>query len=495
MTELLQQIAASSRFRRLAPILGVLAILLVVGGLFTYTHFFRTEPPPFFASEEEHFLYGSIGTEETEGIPYWIWLVLPRLFPEYLPAPGGYAALGILSKDGREMPIGFSKVRIGFERVGINCAVCHTGSYRLNSGDPPTIVPAAPAHQMAPQMYVRFLIACASDPRFTADNIMAEIAKNYRLSPGDRLAYRMIIPFTRRGILRLKQQDAWMDSRPEWGKGRIDPFNPVKFRILQQPVDATIGNSDMEPVWNLNAHAAYVYHWDGLNTNLQEVVLSSALGDGATTKWVNRDFSHWGDTDPHTISSLRRIQNYIGTVKPPKYPLSIDATLAATGATVFQAECASCHAPGGSRTGTLIDAAEVGTDPHRLAMWTAPSAAAYNDYGEGSAWKFSHFRSTKGYASVPLDGLWMRAPYLHNGSVPTLADLLEPVGQRPRFFWRGYDVFDGMRVGFDSFSAEAKRLGTPFDVSRPGNSNAGHTYGTALPADQKRALIEYLKSL
>jgi hypothetical protein len=212
-------------------------------------------------------------------------------------------------------------------------------------------------------------------------------------------------------------------------------------------------------------------------------------------KWVDRDFSRWGDTDPHTMSSLRRIQNYIGTVKPPRYPLTIDATLAAIGAAVFQSACASCHAPGGARTGTLIDATEVGTDPHRIAMWTAPSANAYNAYGDGYAWKFSHFRSTKGYASVPLDGLWMRAPYLHNGSVPTLVDLLEPVDERPRLFWRGYDLFDGTRVGFDSFSAEAKRLGTPFDVSRPGNSNAGHTYGTTLPADQKRALLEYLKTL
>ncbi|HEU5256804.1 MAG TPA: hypothetical protein VFU28_12485 [Vicinamibacterales bacterium] len=495
MTELLQPIARSSKFRRLAPIAGIAAVLLLIGGLFTYTHFFRTEPAPFFATDEDHFLFGSIGTEETDGIPYWIWLVLPRLFPEYLPAPGGYAALGMLSKGGHEMPVGLSKVRIGFERVGINCAICHTGSYRLHAGDPPTIVPTAPAHQMAPQLYVRFLIACASDPRFTADNIMGEIAKNYSLSAGDRLAYRMIIPFTRRAILRLKQQDAWMDSRPDWGKGRIDPFNPVKFRTLRQPIDATIGNSDMQPVWNLNAHAGYVYHWDGLNTNLQEVVLSSAIGDGATMKWVDRDFSRWGDTDPHTMSSLRRIQNYIGTVNPPGYPLPVDATLAAAGAAVFQGACASCHAPGGTRTGTLIDATEVGTDPHRIAMWTAPSATAYNAYGDGYAWKFSHFRSTKGYTSVPLDGLWMRAPYLHNGSVPTLADLLEAVDQRPRLFWRGYDVFDGTRVGFDSFSAEAKRLGTPFDVSRPGNSNAGHTYGTTLPADQKRALVEYLKSL
>jgi mono/diheme cytochrome c family protein len=496
MTELRRDVPArSNRFRRFATIGAVVAVLVIAGGVFIYDHFFRTKPPPFFASDEDHFLFGSIGTEETDGIPYWIWLVLPRLFPEYLPAPGGYASLGMLAKDGHEMPVGLSKVTIGFERVGINCAICHTGSYRLHAGEPPTIVATAPAHQMAPQLYVRFLVACASDPRFTADNIMAEIAKNYSLPPSDRMVYRMIIPFTRRAILRLKDQDAWMNDRPDWGKGRIDPFNPVKFRTLRQPVDATIGNSDMPPVWNLNAHAGYVYHWDGLNTNLQEVVLSSAIGDGATTKWVDRDYSRWNDTDPHAMSSLRRIQNYIGTVKPPVYPLPIDSTLAAAGASVFQGACASCHAFGGARTGTLIDATEVGTDPHRLAMWTPASAAAYNAYGNAHPWNFSHFRSTKGYASVPLDGLWLRAPYLHNGSVPSLADLLEPVDRRPRLFWRGYDVFDGTRVGFESMSVEAKRIGTPFDVTKPGNSNAGHTYGTMLSPDQKRALLEYLKSL
>ena len=48
-------------------------------------HFFREEPAPYFASDEEHFLFGSVGTESRQGVPYWIWLVLPRIFPEHLP--------------------------------------------------------------------------------------------------------------------------------------------------------------------------------------------------------------------------------------------------------------------------------------------------------------------------------------------------------------------------------------------------------------------------
>jgi hypothetical protein len=83
---------------------------------------------------------------------------------------------------------------------------------------------------------------------------------------------------------------------------------------------------------------------------------------------------------------------------------------------------------------------------------------------------------------------------LHNGSVPTLADLLEPVASRPTRFWRGYDVLDPVKVGFISAGAEAMRAGTRYDTSLPGNSNAGHEYGTTLPPEGKRALLEYLKT-
>ena len=62
-------------------------------------------------------------------------------------------------------------------------------------------------------------------------------------------------------------------------------------------------------------------------------------------------------------------------------------------------------------------------------------------------------------------------------------------------FWRGYDLFDPAAVGFVTTGGQARRIGTPYDTSLPGNSNAGHEYGTTLPPDKKRALIEYLKTL
>jgi hypothetical protein len=96
---------------------------------------------------------------------------------------------------------------------------------------------------------------------------------------------------------------------------------------------------------------------------------------------------------------------------------------------------------------------------------------------------------------MPLAGVWLNAPYLHNGAVPTLADLLEPAERRPRTFRRGYDVYDPAAVGFVSHGPEAERDGQPFDTSLPGNGNAGHAYGTLLPPEQKQALVEYLKTL
>ena len=84
-----------------------------------------------------------------------------------------------------------------------------------------------------------------------------------------------------------------------------------------------------------------------------------------------------------------------------------------------------------------------------------------------------------------LDGLWARAPYLHNGSVPSLADVLRPPVERPTTFVVGYDVYDQQRVGFVSDGADARAQGRLFDTRLPGNGNKGHRYGIDLPEADK----------
>ncbi len=101
----------------------------------------------------------------------------------------------------------------------------------------------------------------------------------------------------------------------------------------------------------------------------------------------------------------------------------------------------------------------------------------------------------KGYVAAFLDGIWLKAPYLHNGSVPTLRDLLEPAAERSKVFWRGYDVFDQTKVGFVTDTPDAQRIGTRMDTASKGGGNQGHEFGTALAATEKEALVEYLKTL
>jgi hypothetical protein len=439
---------------------------------------------PQFDNIEDQFKYGSVGIESEEGIPYWIWQVLPRVFADKLPRPGGYAAFGFVWEPGKELPVGFSKAELfGGPRIAINCAFCHTASVRTGERERPRIIAAGPGNQINPQAYVKFLQAVASDPRFESGEILSAIGRLTNLSWMQRMRYRyLFIPATRKALQRQRKQYDWMYRNPEWGPGRIDPFNPVKFGILKQPVDATIGNSDMVPIWNMKARKGMALHWDGLSASLREVVLSSALGDGASRKSIQ-------------LENLARIEQWLLELPATPYPFDVDKTLAAEGRSVYDQQCAQCHAPGGSRTGSIIPVGEVGTDRHRLDMWTPAAPVAYNQFTDKYPWDFSGFRKTDGYVAVPLDGIWLRAPYLHNGSVPSLDELFSAPEKRRATFYRGYDVYDPVRVGFVSDGDVAQRTGSQYDTRLPGNSNAGHLYGIELTPARKKALIEYLKTL
>lgn len=468
-----------------------LVILGVVGiGFAGWYKLLRAEPQPVFTGAEESYKYGSIGADAAEGLPYWVWVVLPSVFPDRL--PGGYDALGIVWEPGHETPVGFSKRTIGFPRIAINCAACHMATYRTAADAPEQIVPTGPSQRFDLQAYVRFLAGCAQDPRFGADTLLPAIEQKTRLSWLDKLLYRyLIIPQTQRGLLDLGKRFVWTTTRPPWGPGRIDPFNPVKFNprllALDPTQDPSIGNSDVMPIWNMQGQAGFALHWDGMNDSLREIVLAGALGDGATKRSL-------------PVAALDQLTEYLKTKTAPPYPFldTVNQSLAAQGKAIFQQHCAVCHAPNGAHTGQMIPIAEIGTDANRLAMWTSEAAQRYNDYTKGYEWDFSHFVDQEGYVAKPLDGVWLRAPYLHNGSVPTLEALLQPAAQRPKLFYRGYDVYDRDQIGFISQGRDAEAYGFRYDTAVAGNGNGGHegaTYGTTLTPSEKQALIEYLKTL
>jgi mono/diheme cytochrome c family protein len=436
----------------------------------------------------DHFKYGAVGTEARVGLPYPVFRALPLLCADKLPPrPGrGYEKLGFLYESpaaGR--PIGTTYSDDKTPLVGLNCATCHAGSYREAPGAPRRIVLGMPAHQMDLQGYARFLTACAQDPKFTASALVEAIRRdNPDFGWFESLLYRWVVfDRVKKGILERAQENSWFDSRPPQGPGRVDTFNPYKKMLgLDLVNDTVVGTVDLPSLWQQRIRQGLWLHWDGNNNSVEERNKSAAIGAGATPESLN-------------LAALGRIEQWILDLQPPSYPAArVDAVRASAGRTVYDAACASCHAPGGARLGQVTPLAEIGTDPERLHSFTAELAAKMNTIGEGRPWKFSHFRKTEGYANMPLDGLWLRAPYLHNGSVPTLRALLFPE-DRPVEFYRAYDVIDWADVGFVWRGADAERQGVKFDTRVRGNGNGGHVYGQELPREQREQLLEYLKTL
>ncbi|RDV24600.1 hypothetical protein DXV75_12945 [Alteromonas aestuariivivens] len=472
-----------------------LIALLLVGALVAYVGWykvFRDVPQPDWirSDPQMRFKYGSIGSEYDAGIPFWIYMVLPQMFPEYLPGNGGYTSLGLPWEEGQVLPIGFTRKTIGFDRVGNNCAMCHTTQYRVSEETSPVYVIAGAGHTVDIEGMFTFLIRSAKDPRFNADNILEQIGMIHDLPFIDKLLYRFaIIPITKKRLLEREEQFAWMfrEDFPDWGRGRDDPMNLTKYFMLNTPMDDSYGPADIPSIWNLQKYDPELLslNWDGATHDVHSVVIDSALGIMGAEPHDKREF----------LEEVAWLQDYLRTLPPPKWPFAIDGALAEEGKTIFDQQCAGCHAS--EQTGKPMPLAMVGTSPARRYTWNRQNAIDANrivsDAGIERAGLVEE--ELPGYVAQFLDGLWLRGPYLHNGSVPTIRDLLLPADQRPVSFYRGYDVYDQQNIGFVSQGSKAQRYGTLLDTRVKGNSNQGHEFGTQLMAADKAALMEYLKTL
>ena len=480
--------------RKFLIFIGVIAAI----ALWLVWPFITNNGPVYYADDEEHFRYGSIGGEDSDGFPYWVVKVLPTAFADKLPGEG-FTSLGFIQEPDHEFPIGFARStnRLGLDVVTQNCATCHVGVLRGSATEPtPAIISAMPGITVNLQAYIQFLIATAQDERFTADHLMPYINEIAHLNPLERLVYRfLVIPQTREELLHQGHDFSFMDHQSRYGPGRVDTFTSYKTRRYGFPAEKLApvelkGIADYPSIWNQRPRQNLRLHWDGNNNDGSERNRTAALALVAPT---TIDFD-----------SMERVRTWLMDLQPPPYPYAIDQDLAAKGQSIYANNCASCHAPkeqGGYQLGTIVPIEEIGTDRGRLDSYTYELASNQNLTFAGITYKgvdqrFSHFKKTNGYTNSLLDGVWLRSPYLHNGSVPTLRDLLNKPEDRPAAFYRGYDVFDAENVGYVSTVAEADgKTFFPYDTRKPGNSNIGHLYGTDLSAQSKAALLEYLKTL
>ncbi|WP_407530469.1 hypothetical protein [Methylobacterium oryzisoli] len=304
------------------------------------------------------------------------------------------------------------------------------------------------------------------------------------------------------------------------GSGLRRDFDAASFMTSQHPSIppfATI--TDIPSVWNQAAR--HLAQWDGsVNSPFWRNIAAALpiVGDPARV-------------DLHNVAI---VANFLHELPPSPYPFNVDITRAGRGEALFREHCAICHKPNND---ALYQYREIGTDMNRAAvlndaaldlLMTGFAASCHNPdfrYTLPSGQTVEPCRmqgeavikrrttpDRQGYITNVLDGIWARAPYLHNGSVPTLYHLLVP-SSRPAQFLRGSTEYDQDHVGFAwelpgvGQAADTSPTLMIYDTSRAGHSNSGHDRDLMVDGKLRRLnwsgvqhleavrdLIEYLKT-
>jgi mono/diheme cytochrome c family protein len=306
-----------------------------------------------------------------------------------------------------------------------------------------------------------------------------------------------------------------IETSPTAGPGRDDPWGLVRNVLFEQETRLTAATS-IPSLFHFESFDWY--HADGNTTSVMQRDFAQAVALGGYVDEATGESS----LRPRNMQALELLWR---KVKSPAWPDevlgAIDRVRAARGEALFQktladpdgreASCADCHS---SASSVLFPLATIATDPNRARSFqqplngrpfpeqlvgglTAIMQTAYARAGvsaeEAESWELRPvaWRATGQYVARRLDGVWATAPYLHNGSVPSLYDLLLPPAARPRTFPLGHREYDPRNVGYTTAVADPVFT---FDASIAGNGNQGHEYGTGLTDDERRDLVEYLKT-
>ena len=268
--------------------------------------------------------------------------------------------------------------------------------------------------------------------------------------------------------------------------------NPVDLTYTAEPQypvrDYSIG-SDIPALWHLQKKNALYYTAVGRGDFTKLLFQASVLGieDSTAARAAQEKFVH--------------IAAWIRTLEPPSYPREIDAELARRGALIFGEKCQGCHGTYGGAAETypnkVVALEVIGTDP-LYAQYAADSKIVdwYNRSWFAQSEPRYWFAPEQGYIAPPLDGIWATAPYLHNGSVPTLYELLDS-RTRPTYWQRSDDSqdVDWKKMGWLYTTPGQGGGKQTYDTTLPGYSNQGHTFADALTEAERWALVEYMKGI
>jgi len=262
-------------------------------------------------------------------------------------------------------------------------------------------------------------------------------------------------------------------------------WNPSPSLVIPQEVIPT----DTPPWWLLKKKNAMFYNGFGRGDFGRFLMASNLLtvNDTAEARLV----------DNHMPDLLA----YIYSIEAPRYPHAVDTVLAATGRTLFEKSCSGCHGNYGNNASypnLLIPESIIGTDSAlfksnysnpQFVSWFNKSWFTQGDHP-------ASLQPYAGYIAPPLDGIWISAPYLHNGSVPNLEAMLNSKA-RPTYWSRNFaqPEYDYETIGWKFKEASKPVEGITYNTTKPGYGNYGHRFGDKLKPMERKAVIEYLKTL
>ena len=448
------------------------------------------------------------------------------------------------------LPVGFAKTSDPAQQpnnpattwAGITCAACHTGQVNYKNtgvrieGGPALIDLASFQQEIA-----LTLAATAIDPAKWDRFAHKVLGPNY--NPGTVLAlgqaFNGYLAKAAFGAgLQALAETLWPGAIPA-GIGRLDAIGNGANQVL------AFGGIGFLPNYRAtNAPVSYPFLWNvpsfdwaQYNGSIHQPMARNAIEAVGVGVPVNLCLP------PQTplyqsklpVKNLFEMETALSVLWSPAWPEDIfgplDPVKVANGKSTYATHCVSCHQlvdranPPTEIKVNMIDLAVIGTDPNQAANMNSrtvnggctnlgakvPVASflksftsavvdlRYKDLNIPPAQqeimngnKPNDWRTPLQYRARPLNGIWATPPYLHNGSVPNLYQVLLPPEQRSKLFYVGNREFDPRNVGFEfGFAPGAFKL----DTSISGNSNQGHTYGTNLSDAERWDLVEYLKSL
>ena len=284
----------------------------------------------------------------------------------------------------------------------------------------------------------------------------------------------------------------------------VNHRNPYTLEWLDEPTqplpEGIVIAADAPPWWRVGKKAAQFANGMSRGDHRGTMILASSLCTDSAAEAAS------------IMGYFADINAYLATLEPPSYPFPIDEVLAEQGAAIFECECSGCHgtydADPANETypSLLLPLAVIGTD----AVMAGYAAGQFN-YLE--TWFNESYYGTVttvatedpfvGYVAPPLDGIWATAPYFHNGSVPSIELVLDS-SERPTYWARtDYDSthYDTEALGWPWLAAQSQ-ADTPaaqrkyvYDTTIISHSKGGHTFGDSLSEADRKAVLEYLKTL